>query len=390
MLSGVKREGKRITLSTIHRMQALIDKKRVGRELVNFTMDVVTNQPPEKIKRITFVITRMVKFHGGQTSILRLGTELAKLGYDVVYAVYKSQSREEMELCASSNLKDYKGRMCTSKQLPSLKSDVFVASSWDTVSFVKKKNGYRMYFVQDYEPYFYSFGELFLMAKKTYEMGLHMVSLGAWNKEMIEKNCRVVSAVDVIDFPYEKKEYPTVERDYAGYARKKKLVLAVYLKYYGKRLPCVLQYMMKELAECFLADGIALDVRYYGEAKSFHCEGGVNLGMLNKEQLFALYKEADFGVVASMSNISLVPYEMIATGLPVIEFADGTFPYFFPEGSGILTEISGRDLYEKLKCVLQEPERLAQMQRTARGYMDGLSWERSAAQFQEILCSLQK
>ena len=51
-----------------------------------------------------------------------------------------------------------------------------IATSWDTVSFVKKLSGYKMYFVQDYEPYFYPFGELSLLAKKTYEQGLHMVS----------------------------------------------------------------------------------------------------------------------------------------------------------------------------------------------------------------------
>ena len=44
-----------------------------------------------------------------------------------------------------------------------------------------------MYFVQDYEPYFYMFGEAFIIAQKTYELGFHMISLGAWNKHMVEK-----------------------------------------------------------------------------------------------------------------------------------------------------------------------------------------------------------
>jgi glycosyltransferase involved in cell wall biosynthesis len=52
--------------------------------------------------------------------------------------------------------------------------------------------------------------------------------------------------------------------------------------------------------------------------------------MLSKKQLLSLYRKADFGMVASMSNVSLVPYEMLATGLPLIEFEDGTFPYFLP------------------------------------------------------------
>ena len=254
----IKREAKRLILSTMHAGSAKLDKLRVNGILKNYDMETITNVPPAKKKRITFVITRLVRFHGGQTSILRLGTQLAELGYDVVYAVYKEQSREEMKLCAKSNLKEYKGRVCTREQFLKLHSDIWVASSWDTVSYVKKKEGYKMYFVQDYEPYFYPFGERFLLAKKTYEQGLHMVSLGAWNKEMIEKECHPVSKVDVIDFPYERSEYPYYPREYEAYKGKKEFTIAVYLKFYGKRLPTILPYMLSEVKERFQAEGITL------------------------------------------------------------------------------------------------------------------------------------
>ena len=78
----------------------------------------------------------------------------------------------------------------------------------------------------------------------------------------------------------------------------------------------------------FLKDGINVEILYFGEAKKFQSSIWQNLGMLNKFQLWKLYEKADFGVVASMSNISLVPYEMLSSGLPVIEAQDGTFPYF--------------------------------------------------------------
>ncbi|MDD5935896.1 MAG: glycosyltransferase family 1 protein, partial [Clostridiales bacterium] len=308
-MEALIRESKRKALSFIHNVQATIDRKRVNAILENYSTSVIENEPPKQIKTIMFVITRMVRFHGGQTSVLRLGTELSKLGYSVYYAVYKNQSKEEMQICASSNLAGFEGTLISSaafKKLQSKKSpDVIVATSWDTVSFAKRFSGYKMYFVQDYEPYFYSFGELFLLAKKTYEQGLHMVSLGDWNKDMILKNCDVISPIDTIDFPYEKSEYPKSERDYLSYQKKKKFTIAVYLKYYGKRLPCIIPYMLDKVSEYFRKDGIVLDIKYFGEAKSFSSEGGTNLGMLNKQELRNLYEEADFGLVASMSNISL-------------------------------------------------------------------------------------
>ncbi len=370
---------------TLHNVQAKSEKRLVDYRLSNYDVSVIRNTKPEKTKKILFVVERMAKYSGGQTSLLRLGTELSKLGHEVGYTVYKPQTKSDMEECASSNLSGYLGKMYTNKQLPNLKADIVIASSWDTVAFAKKIAGYKMYFIQDYEPYFFSFGELFLMAGKTYEQGLHMVSLGAWNKEMIEKNCVPVSPVDWVDFPYESKEYPYHKRNYDSYSGKKEITMAVYLKYYGKRLPNITQYMLKQLKDKFLQEGIKLRILYYGEDKSFQTVAGENLGMLSKKELLSLYRKADFGMVASMSNVSLVPYEMLATGLPLIEFEDGTFPYFFPEGSAILTSLDFEDLYRKLKESIQNPDLLKQRDGTAREYLSTLSWAKTAKQFEDII-----
>ncbi len=393
-MGTMKREGKRILLSAIHQAEAKVQGRRVKAELKNYSADVIENGTPGKKNTILFLITRMVRFHGGQTSILRLGTKLAQMGFQVGYAVYKPQDKKEMELCAKSNLADFRGLLFTDKELSLMlegrkkSADIVVASSWDTVSFAKRLPGYKMYFVQDYEPYFYAFGELFLMAKKTYEQGLHMVSLGAWNKKMIERECRPVSPVDVIDFPYEASEYPRRQRDFDAYREKKTLRIAVYLKYYGKRLPCIIPELLIQAGELLEKEGIALQVSYFGEAESFLAPGGKNLGMLNKDELRELYYRSDFGMVASLSNISLVPYEMLSAGLPLIEFEDGTFADFFPEGSATLIGLSAKELAKKLSGLLREPEQLRLQLERAHGYMDALGWEKSAAQFAKIVRGL--
>lgn len=388
MINKLKSKLKIKIKGTVHNLQAKFEKRKVNSRLDYYDPSVIHDAKPAKIQKVTFVIERMAKFSGGQTSILRLGTELSKLGYEVGYVVYKTQSKADMIECASANLSYYQGEMYPNNYLDKLNSDIVIASSWDTVSFAKKMKGYTMYFLQDYEPYFYSFGELFLMANKTYEQGLHMVSLGVWNKDMVEKNCKVVSPIDTIEFPYESKEYPSCTRDYNSYGTKKEFVIAVYLKYYGKRLPCISQYLLKQVKEEFKKDGITLTIKYFGEDKSFQCDAGENLGMLTKKQLLTLYKKADFGMVASMSNISLIPYEMLATGLPLIEFEDGTFPYFFPENSALLTSLSYMDLYHKIKNTIENPGVLSDMHNTAYGYLKSLSWEKSAKQFSDILKEL--
>lgn len=371
-----------------HNLSAAMEKRQVNFRLKNYDPEVLTHNTLKKSNKILFVLERMAKYSGGQTSILRLGTELSKLGYEVGYIVYKPQTKSDMMECAAFNLADYQGEMYTNKSLEKIKSDIVIASSWDTVAFAKKIPGYKMYFIQDYEPYFYPFGELFVLAQKTYEQGLHMVSLGPWNKEMVEMHCKINSPIDYVEFPYEKKEYPDHTRDYLSYSKRKEFVLAVYLKYYGKRLPSITQYLLKQVKEEFAKDGVNLIIKYFGEDKSFRTEGGENLGMLSKGELLKLYRKADFGMVASMSNISLVPYEMLATGLPLIEFEDGTFPYFFPEGSAILTSLSYKDLYSKLKSAVKNPDSIIRMQNTAKEYLDTLSWAKTASQFSEIIKNL--
>ena len=300
-----------------------------------------------------------------------------------------------MKLVCESNLPDFEGELFTKQDVlqmlkdESSQPDVVIASSWDTVHYVKKFRTYLMYFVQDFEPYFYTYGERYLLAKKTYEQGLHMISLGKWNRKEIEKQCTPVSPIDCVEFPCDVTGYPCEPRDFAAYSTKKVLTFAVYMKYYGKRLPGVIQYMLLHLKEELLKkDGITLEVKYFGEAKSFVPKAGVNLGMLSAKELSDLYRSADFGMVASMSNISLVPYEMLASGLPLIEFEDGTFPEFFPKNSALLTSISWRDLYRKLKESLNSPELLETRDRIAGDYIATLSWEKTGKQFYDILMEL--
>lgn len=385
------RELKRKTLGLIHNAEYLADKRHLSGLFEGYDPDMISNTPPKKAETIAFVITRMVRFHGGQTSILRLGTQLARRGMKVLYLVYKPQSVAEMKLCAQSNLKDYRGSFCSFDKYAAgigtkyVSPDIVTATSWDTVSYVKKLDSYRMYFVQDYEPYFYKFGEEFFMSRSTYEQGLHMVSLGAWNKAMIEKETTPVSRVDEISFPYEASEYPMAERDYEALRDKKTIVLAVYVKYYGKRLPNLIPYMLSNTAEKLKAEGITLDIRYFGEAGTFRLQGGRNLGQLTKQELHDLYAEADFGMVASMSNISLVPYEMHATGLPVIEFKEGTYPFFFPEDTALLASMEKRDIADLLLDAVKDPGKLLEMNNRALDYMKDLSWERTGEEFYEII-----
>ncbi|MEN8078656.1 hypothetical protein ABFP60_16945 [Clostridioides difficile] len=372
-----------------------IRKQKIQKDMMNNILSAVDfteveNIVPKKIESIMFVLPGMMAYSGGHTSVLRLGTALEKKGYKVRYVSFVQQELEEQKKNAEINLKGYKGEIISNDKIYEVKNDIVVATSWDSVYYAKKAEGYKMYFVQDYEPFFHMYGEMFLLAQKTYELGLHMVSLGKWNKYMVEKNCDIKSNIDFVTFPYEASEYFEIPRDYSTYKNKKEFTMAVYVKDTGKRAPYLLQHMMVKLKESLNKDNIVLNIKYYGENLDFKCEGGENLGKLSKKQLLELYQTSDFGMVASLTNISLVPYEMLATGLPLVELKEGTFKYFFPEGCSILTSFDYNELYSKIKECINEPEKLQHMRDKSIEYLNTLSWEKTSNEFEEILNNVVK
>ena len=232
------------------------------------------------------------------------------------------------------------------------------------------------------------FGEAFIIAQKTYELGFHMISLGAWNKHMVERECSIISPIDVITFPYEGKEYYDKGRNFDEYPNKKEFNMAVYVKDTGKRAPYICQHMVKKLQGDLLKDGITLNVKYYGESTDFKCDGGKNIGKLTKEELLELYNNSDFGMVGSLTNISLVPYEMLATGLPIFEFKEGTFNYFFPKGSALVTSFDYNEFYEMFKNAINNPNLLKEINKVSKEYLNTLSWQNTGKECVEILKNL--
>ena len=345
------------------------------------------NAKPQKTSNIGIIVGSIVRYSGGHTSILRLGTGLSKNGKTVTYISFKNQSLEKMQEAAKGNLPSVEGKFAKLQDVSPETYDIIIATSWQSVYYARRFEAYKMYFVQDYEPYFFKLNERYLLAKKTYELGLHIVSLGKWNIEQIKRlgSVNVKYKTDYIDFPYEPSEYICYERNYDKYIGKKDISIAVYSKEDGKRIPNMLQIILKKATKELQSMGISLEIYFFGFDKKTKIQIGKNLGKLNRKEMIELYKKVDFGMVASMTNISLVPYEMLATGLPIIEFIEGSFTSFFPSGAATLVDFNYKMLCDELvKCITVNNIVKNQIQ-LAQKYLETLSWEHSCRQFIDIL-----
>lgn len=362
------------------------ESKMVNEIIEDEDFEVIKQPNPKKIKKLAIVVPELKPFYGGHTSILRLGTILTKKNIEVDFVSYSNQEKDEMKKIATLNLKDVKGNFKKYSDAKNEKYDFCVATSWRSFYYAKKMNGYKVYFIQDYEPYFFKVNERYLLAKKTYELGSHMISLGNWNKKQIINNCQLVSKIDTIDFPYEPKEYTFQKREFEEYKNKETIKIAVYAKEEGKRIPNLIQSILIKADEILRKNNnLRLEISFFGFNKKYKTRIGTNLGKLSKEKLNELYNQSDFGMVASMTNISLVPLEMLGTGLPIIEFRDGSYLDFMPEDTAIIIDYNAKTLVNKLIENLQNTEKLENMIDNSKKILNKLSWNNTVNQFYDIL-----
>ena len=303
---------------------------------------------------IAFIVNGILLYSGGHTSILRLGTYLSEMGHQIYYITYDDSSREQMESNARINLPGYKGTCLESKAL-NYSYDIGIATIWTSCYHIlahQDNFDYKMYFIQDFEPDFYPHGDLYYLALNTYHFGFHMVSLGQWNKQRIEKI--VNSNVDWVDFP--------VELDYYQMNRRKlqikdKVMITVYFKTDRKRAPFLLAEQIKYMQRKLKNSGYQVEVNLFGVSKVVKIPNTTNLGKLVPHKLRELYKKSHIGVVASFTNISLVNYEMIASDFQWLIIGMEVPLLSFRTGDDFV-ESDIKDLYNKINHYLHHQEDL--------------------------------
>ncbi len=345
----------------------------------------VRNIPPQNAHEIGIVVPELAPYGGGITSVFRLGNGLAKRGFSVTYVTYGGQNAKQLKKNAELISEGFSGNVLTWGEGKKKTYDIVIATDCMSVYYAVELSGYKCFFVQDYEPYFYEGGDNYLLAYEAYKMGFHMICLGSWCKETILRNISSDLRVDTVSFPYEPKEYWDIKRDYASYASKKEFKLCVYIRQTPRRLPFFCQHIAGALKKLFAKDGKNLEVLYYGEDKIFKYLNGKCLGKLSKSELNNLYASCDFGMVASFTNISLVPYEMMATGLPIIEFKAGSFRHFFGDEDAFLYDFDCDTLYSQIKAAIESPEILQSRNDRIQEKLKHMHWQNTIDEFVCIL-----
>ncbi len=102
------------------------------------------------------------------------------------------------------------------------------------------------------------------------------------------------------------------------------------------------------------------------------------LGVEAPDRLRRLYNEATVGLSLSLTNSSLIPGEMLACGLPVVELSGRACESIFGADGSVITlaRDDPADIARKLSDLLDDPERRERLSAAGEDFVRDRTWER--------------
>jgi O-antigen biosynthesis protein len=187
-----------------------------------------------------------------------------------------------------------------------------IATSWSTAypAVNATCTGRRFYFVQDFEPFFYPVGTASTLAENTYRMGFYGITAGRWLSQKLRSEFRMQA--DHFDFGCDTSTYHRIPDSQRN-------GVVFYARPGTPRRGFELGLMAIEV---LASRRPGLQIHLYGSKMGKLPFSFIDHGTLTPRQLNLVYNQCYAGLSLSMTNVSLVPHEMLAAGcIPVINDA---------------------------------------------------------------------
>jgi glycosyltransferase involved in cell wall biosynthesis len=252
-------------------------------------------------------------------------------------------------------------------------ADVALATGWQTVHRALMLPGVaaRAYLVQDHEPEFYATGARRTWAEQTYGLGLHPICASPWLARLLRERYGVEGSSFDLGVDHETyKPLPTHRRE--------DLVL-FYARAVTERRAVQLGLLaLEELKR--RRPGV--EVALFGESRAIIAPFKyLDLGVMAPDKLAHAYASAAVGMCLSMTNPSLVPTEMMACGLPVVDLDTPSMRDTFGAGGPVeLAPFDPLALCTAIEKLLDDLELRAERSRAGMELTAGRTWARAAEQ----------
>lgn len=327
---------------------------------------------------LSWVIPSFQKGAGGHMTIFRMISFLAKFGHRQTVWIQNAFNfpNEQAAKSAINNwyidLPDTVHVMFLPEDLRQLSGDAIIATDCWTAFPVSRAQRFleRFYLVQDHESEFHPTGENRLTVEQTYQLGLAGLCAGRWLEQLMQEKGMWARSWDLCaDHKHYFPAKSRIENDIpriAFYARPYTPRRAVQLGFAA--LEVLHQRGQRFRVDLFGEDNIQVDYDFP------HTQHGV----LDHDQLADLYRSVDIGLVFSATNYSLIPLEMAACGLPVVELDVPSTRKIFENDEVCFAQPTPIGIADAIESLLNDRVERQRLAEAGRAYVSSRDWEHSA------------
>lgn len=238
--------------------------------------------------------------------------------------------------------------------------DVAIATLFTSASIVaQSKCPHKVYFVQDYEPFFVAMGDKWIEADQSYRLGLKPITIGNWLVKKLHDEYGLYPVPT--RFGVDDKFYHPLES-----CEKRRAVCAIFQPDKARRCP---ELMLNALATLHEMDP-DIELLVYGSTENLPrgFEYIENLGLLTKEECNELYNSCLVGLSISASNPSRIPFEMMKAGLPVVDLYGGNTLYDFANDVITLAQPAPEAIAAALSKLVEDQKAREKQRKNALDY----------------------
>ena len=227
-------------------------------------------------------------------------------------------------------------------------ADVAVATGWETAfaTVMLPECRARAYLINDHEPEFFATSAESMWAARTYELGMYGISASRWLRDLLARKYGQRGTwfrLGVNQRVYHQRPVERRNDTVIFYAR----------EFSGRRAVPLGALALEELHRR------RPDTRFvlFGQAEEVKVAVPYELlGVASPEVLALHYSAATVGLCLSLTNYSLIPQEMMACGLPVVDLAGGSTEAELGRDSGVeFAEPDPVAIADALELLLDRP-----------------------------------
>ena len=267
-------------------------------------------------QRVLVVLPPMIRGSGGHAKAISIAKGLADRNYSVVIN-FLGGSRDYAAAGEIEKEFDLNGRSISAVFRPGVPcdADIVIATFWATVFAVEQSGrsfGRRYKLVQDYEPLFYPMGSEHLQAIAALKRDFKKIAYGPWLVRMLSS--RLGLDARAIPFYIDKALY----RPHDGSRDSRMLVVFARPEMPRRCFDITVKALARYAEKYGRRDTIVLfgSTSIDPASLPFRCE---SRGIMTPKELAALYSRGTLGLAFSSTNPSMVSFEMMACGMPVLD-----------------------------------------------------------------------